>query len=270
MKLCWFVDTDLIAENQPDLVNHIKSLGHTVIKLSATLDRPKFTPDPDSCYTFLGSFEELKYVQSTLGVPVMTYGVNKYIVRSGYISFIPNSWFLNESSVMSTWGQLFDNSDRFFNMFNADMLFVRPDSGNKTFTGQTFSKNKIHQEMRFLDRYSQVEPTTIIWVGEAKKIEKEYRVWISAGKVVTYSEYSWDKSPIEHSVAPSQTILDLAEQVASYEWQVDLIYTVDITEYDGAAKIIELNSFSCDGLYDCDGKKLLETVCQDIIAEWQD
>ena len=267
MNLCWLIDVDLIAEEQPDLVSHVRSLGYSVYKLSAALDIPKIKHDPECIYAFLGSFEELRHVQKHLGFPVATYGLNSLINRSGYVSYLPNEWFLNEHSVMTTWGQLQNNSHRFFKLFDSDRLFARPNDGNKSFTGQVFEKSTIHDEMQFLDRYSSVVPETIIWIGEAKKIEKEYRFWISAGKVVTWSEYSWN---IQDSAPPSPAILDMAEQVAKHEWQVDLIYTVDITEHEGTAKIIELNSFSCAGLYSCDGKKLLETVSRDILDEWND
>lgn len=268
-NICWLIDVDLVAEEQPDLISHIKSLGYSVYKLSAALDKPKIEYDPECIYAFLGSFEELRHVRKHLGFPVATYGLNSLINRSGYMSYLPNEWFLNEHSVMTTWGQLQNNSHRFFNRFDSDRLFVRPNGGNKLFTGQVFEKSSIHEEMQFLDRYSSVLPETIIWIGEAKKIDREYRFWISVGKVVTWSEYSWDKTPIQNVTEPSQVVIDMAEQVAKHEWQVDRIYTVDITEHSGEAKIIELNSFSCAGLYNCDGKQLLETVSRDILAEWE-
>ena len=270
MKVGWLIDIDLMAEEQVGIIPHLKSLGYPVYKLSAALDKPKIKHDPEYVYAFLGSFEELDSVKKHLGFPIATYGLNKYINRSGYISFMPNDWFLNEHSVMATWGQLQHNSTRFFKMFDSEQLFARPDDGKKSFTGQVFNKSSIFDEMQFLDRYSRVAPETLIWVGESKKIDREYRFWISAGKVLTWSEYSWDKTPIQTIVEPTKAICDMAEQVAKYDWQVDLIYTVDITEHDGTAKIIELNSFSCAGLYNCDGKNLLEVVSRDILDEWND
>ena len=74
---------------------------------------------------------------------------------------------------MITWGQLANHPSRFFDMFKTDRLFVRPDSGSKTFSGQVFETSTILEEMKFLDRYSSVAPETIIWVGGAKTIERE-------------------------------------------------------------------------------------------------
>lgn len=270
MKLSWLIDVDLIAEEQPDLVSHIKSLGYDVYKLSAALDKPKLINDINHIYAFLGSFQELSAIKKYTDIPIATYGLNHLIDRSGYISYMPQYWFLNEESVMVTWGQLTKDKNMFFNMFNTDKLFVRPNSAKKIFTGQVFTKENIFTEMQFLNQNSSVMPETIIWVGRAKAIEKEYRFWISDRKIAGYSEYSFDKSPLCTKTEPSKIVMDMANQVADYSWQVDRIYTVDITEHLDVAKIVELNSFSCAGLYNCDGKKLLETVSLDILAEWEE
>jgi len=270
MKLCWFIDNDLMAEYHPDLANYIRSLGHDVISLSATFARPKFTLNPDCHYTFLGSFQELKYVQKYLNVPVATYGLGNSILRSVYASYLPTEWFLNSESIMTTWALLEKNRRWFFDKIGAD-LFVRPDSGKKTFTGQvfTFTPYNINEEMSFVGQNSSVQPESIVWVTPAKDIGREYRFWISNGKVVTWSEYQWNKTAVP-PVSPTAAMIDLARTVAEYKWQADLIYTVDICEHEGEAKIIELNSFSCAGLYQCDAHKLLEIVSQDILAEWED
>lgn len=269
MKLAWLIDTDLIGEEQPNLSEHIKKLGYSVYKLTATRDLPIIQYEPDCVYAFLGSFQELRHVQKHYKFPVATYGLNKYMNRSGYISYMPNSWFLNDASIMTTWGQFKHDSNRFFNLYDADSLFIRPDNGTKTFTGQVIRRVNIMEQIQFLEKYSSVANETLIWVGDEKNIDREYRFWISAGKVVTWSEYNWDKSHVTNIDPPTKIIIDMAEQVAKYSWQVDRIYTVDITEYLGFAKIIELNSFSCAGLYNCDSGYLLEIVSQDILDEWE-
>ena len=269
MKLTWLIDIDLMAEEQTGIVPHLKSLGYQVHQLPAALDKPRIKHDEETIYAFLGSFQELDAIRKHLKFPVATYGLNRYVNRSGYASHMPPEWFLNENSIMVTWGLLQRNPTRFFSMFESDRLFVRPDDGRKTFTGQVFEKSNIRDEMLFLDRYSSVMPETLIWVGEALTVGPEYRFWISDGKVVTWSEYSWNKAPISSPTAPGKILFDMAQNIATLEWQLDRIYTVDITEYNGEARIIELNSFSCAGLYHCDGKMLLETVSRDILYEWQ-
>lgn len=267
MKLCWLIDIPIVGGDQ-DVLVHLKNLGHQVVEITAKLENPNLIVEPDSIYPFLGSFQELNFL-SKLKIPVATYGLNSNIIRSSYISYMPQEWFLNHDAMMTTWGLLKSNPDWWFNFFNTASLFVRPDSGKKTFTGQVFDKVNIKTEMEFLSRHSNVMPETILWVCPAKKIEKEFRFWISAGKVVTYSEYSWDRD-IDIAGSPSDTAFKLAEKVAGYQWQADRIYTVDIQDSSKEAKIIELNSFSCAGLYRCDGKHLLETVSRDILSEWED
>jgi len=268
MKVGWLIDVDIMAEQQVGLIPHLRSLGYEVHKLSVTRDPPMIPYEPGAIWAFLGSFQELRSINDHLDFNVATYGLNRSMARSGYVSHMPDEWFLNNTAVMTTWGQLARRSQWFFDTFHGS-LFVRPDSGHKTFTGQVFAYYNINAEMSFIEQHSSVSPDTIVWVSGVKEIDREYRFWISAGRVVTHSEYSWNSNPPDDA-PPSQVVCDLARRVAEYEWQVDRIYTVDITEYKGEARIIELNSFSCASLYNCDGQKLLETVSQDILAEWQD
>jgi hypothetical protein len=60
----------------------------------------------------------------------------------------------------------------------------------------------------------------------------------------------------------------MAQKVAEAEWQADRVYICDVALVDSApyeggtkqAKIIELNAFSCSGLYACDTYKIVEAV----------
>ena len=292
MKLIWLVDIDLMlndednAEKSKSALAHLRGLGYPVMELSVTKNRPKFlkqyNEDPEIVLAFLGSFEELRSLQKE-GIRVATYGLNQYINQSAYLSYLPNEWFLNHNvnhrqAQMTTWGILQKNPDRFFEQYadvdcydrDLDTIFVRPDNGRKTFTGQVFQRHKMMEEMKFLESHSTVLPETVIWVGEAQNIDREYRFWISNGKVVTWSQYSWDKSAVLSPQDPNAETFKLAKTVAEYSWQLDRIYTVDIMESGDTIKIVEMNAFSTSGLYNCDVSLLLETVSRDILAEWEE
>lgn len=266
MKLCWLIDIEAVGAQHQPVIPYLRNLGYQVVEISSALDNPNVTIEPDCIYSFLGSFQELNFLQKKLKLPIATYGLNHYIERAGYVSYMPD-WFLNDS-IMTTWGQLKSKSEWFFSLFG-ESIFVRPNNGRKTFTGQVFNTENLLGEMEFLDKHSGVVPETLIWICRAKVITGEYRFWISNGEVVTYSAYSWDETPIIEP-NPSSKVLDLANKVAKHDWQVDRIYTVDITEYQNEAKIIELNSFSCAGLYNSDAEKLLKIVSRDILAEWDE
>ena len=194
---------------------------------------------------------------------ITTYGLGPSILRSHYTSYLPRGWFLNEDAYLTTWG-CFDGRD----FMHREAVFIRPDSGYKVFTGQTVEYKDLKERKQEIEQQSEVRPETLIWVSSVKNIENEYRVWISNGKVVTWSEYSWDKTELEPAGIPKNMLI-FAKGIANYRWQVDRIYVVDLTTIDGIGPyVVEFNSFSCSGLYDCDSEKLFETVSRDILAEW--
>lgn len=280
IKLNWMMDIDIIGENHQSLSKQLRAIGHKVTTLSATKDLKEWKEDQSDdvwVYPFHGSFEELNNVKSKK-YPISTYGLGPSVLRSHYASYLPNAWFLNADSIMTTWGRFCLHHNHFYNLLKTDNIFVRPDSGNKTFTGQTiylafpnyrnYVPDDFAEKQALIEQTSNVKPETIVWLSPAKKVGKEYRFWISNKKVVAHSEYSWDHGGSGVDGEIPAAALELANKVASHEWQMDRIYVVDISFYKETALIIELNSFSCAGLYNCDSFTLFKTVSEDIIAEW--
>ena len=263
MKLNWIIDVDIIGEEHINVPNQLRSFGYKVTTLSATKDFPKIISEMDTIYPFHGSFQELSKIKKSI-IPA-TYGINQNILRSHYTSYIPNDWFLNKNSMMTTWGNLYKSTNFWFEYFGNE-LFIRPDSGNKTFTGQVITRKNFDEQKSILEQFSNIKPETIIWISNAKRIENEYRFWISNKKIATCCEYSWEKEK-QLGIVP-MIAMTFANKIANYEWQVDSIYVVDISIIDNYPSIIEFNSFSCSGLYTCDSKELFKIVSEDIITEW--
>src|ERR1019366_4121747 len=284
VKLHWLIDVDIIGEQHQNVPQQLRALGHKVTTLSATKDLPEWdfrknkefnnSKDGIVVYPFHGSFEELKQVKNKLYTP-STYGLGPSILRSHYTSYIPHGWFLNNDSIMTTWGNLCsENRLDLYERYGWDgEIFIRPDSGYKVFTGQLINLHDFVENKAKLESISGIVPETIIWTSSVKSIAAEYRVWISNRKIVTHSEYSWDDKNIDiYNCLPETPtkVLELAAQIANHRWQIDRIYVVDISTYRGEAAIIEFNSFSCSGLYECDSELLFKTVSEDIVAEWKE
>lgn len=262
MKLVWIIDIDIMDAKHHGAIKHLRNLGYEVITVSATKDVPTLSQDPDIIYTYLGSFEGLRPLQKQRWIA--TYGMGDSILRTHYTSNMPLDWFLNSDDYLTTWGRhcsgLRDNK--------IHERFIRPDSGKKIFTGQVFPSDMkmLESEIEFMNRYSGCQPETLIWVSSPKIIQEEYRFWISNTKIVGMSEYSWvEDFSIQNN--PPKEMIEFAQEVANYKWQPDDLYTLDLTMYDDYPHIIEFNSFSCAGLYDCDATSMLEQVTKDIQAE---
>lgn len=184
---------------------------------------------------------------------------------------LPEDWFLNRFSTFMTWGMFKWRLNNLmgslpWNQFTGK-LFIRPNSGTKTFAGVVLDLNKdLDLDIKTIDENSSVMPETMCLVTTAVELEGEFRFVIADGKVVAGSEYRWDGKLDVRRDWP-QSCWDLAEKVAQHEWQVDIAYTCDVALVNEEARIVELNGFSCAGMYACDLTKVVEAVSQAALRE---
>jgi hypothetical protein len=135
--------------------------------------------------------------------------------------------------------------------------FIRPNSGKKVFTGLVTDFDHLQSDIA-LDFYK-VGPETLFVLSSYKQLEKEWRFYVKKGKIITYSLYNMNGSlcPIKWE---DNEAFDLALKT-SYLYQPDPIWIIDICKtLQGEYKVLELNSFSCAGLYSCDVDKIVDEV----------
>jgi hypothetical protein len=184
------------------------------------------------------------------------------------MSNLPLEWFLNSGAVFMTWAMFKHRAVDIFEHHNTNGLFIRPNSGFKTFAGQRVLRSELAEHINTLDQISSVMPDTMIMVNPCQDIKGEFRFVIADSKVVAGSEYRWDGKLDVRRDWPHECE-ELATQVAQHDWQVDTVYTCDVALLnDGKVKIVELNGFSCAGLYACDLDKVVEGVSAAALKEW--
>jgi hypothetical protein len=141
--------------------------------------------------------------------------------------------------------------------------FIRPNRVTKAFTGLVIKANDFNHEINSLRRLSNVDDDELVVVAAPKIILGEARFIICENEVVTGSTYGWDRSlDVRSDVHPS--CREIADEVAKRDWKPDTVFTCDValTEIDGkpVARLLELNAFSCSGLYACDTTAIIDAV----------
>lgn len=141
-------------------------------------------------------------------------------------------------------------------------VFVRPVSGYKTFSGYTIAYKDWRAEMNNLISATMSYEDPLVLVAPARQISHEYRFVVADNKVVSGSQYMPDEEviPDDHpSYAYAQKI---ASQLAGGDmfWQPEPAYTLDVGTVGGVYNVVELNSFSCAGLYKCDKRKVVAAL----------
>jgi len=141
-------------------------------------------------------------------------------------------------------------------------IFIRPDSGLKPFSGMVF----LNRQPYFEHDWSYVKINTneddLLIISSPKSILSEWRFVVVNGEVITGSLYKLDYDVCLEYADPDKDkhLYQFAQKMADI-YQPDPAFTIDlVVDVKGNLKILEINSFSCAGLYACDKKIIVDRV----------
>jgi hypothetical protein len=251
------------------LVDTIRGQGHECFEVSfvkgTTL--PEIPYEDEDCVVLYGSHQFCRAVGPHRFRPGAL-GLTDRTSTLAYLSNLPAEWMLNSDGLHTTWKLFRNNPERFFDIFGSERIFLRPNSGFKTFTGLSIPRDDIQHEINCMNQLTGVMDETLVMVAGPKELLGEFRFVVAEGKVLTGSEYRWDnKLDIRIDYPPE--CLELAEKVARHQWQADTAYTCDVALTPHGPKVVELNSFCCAGLYACDLEKVVQGISEVAEREWR-
>ena len=133
-------------------------------------------------------------------------------------------------------------------------MFVRPNSAEKQITGRVVGRDEWADALA-PTRYN---PATLVVVAAPHPIAREWRLVVSENHSVAASQYM-GRGQIERAEGcPDEVRAFARSMLAEIAWRPDPIFTLDLCESNGHLFLVELNSFSCAGLYDCDLDAVVE------------
>lgn len=280
MKPTWILDEGLITETYHEYGSKlVKSLENSqtntllfkyqpflgfneeTIKL---LNNLKISNTPCVVY---GSIEFIREIRKYNILPGIYYSDENFKITK-YLHQYPENIFLNEDYISIPFG-LFkkENLERYFKYFNSNSIFIKPDSGFKTFSGVNIDNENYRIEVETIKQLSSATENTISIISGSKKILEEYRFFIINKRVVSGSMYMKNNKFNSDPFYP-ENAKKVAEMIANNNWEPDICYTCDVAftgkkEY----KVIELNSFSCAGLYSANIDEIVKNVNKAAIME---
>lgn len=267
MKPDWLIQTNMEGVDTGPMVAEVTSQGMVVRpiehRLGAQVDFSRY--DPHDCIICYGDIDFVRQVrQRAPFIPGAWCNFDNMKCSTYYAYF--GGHLLNRQYAMMPIGDLlrrWTNWSTFLSFtWDREPLFIRPDSGAKSFTGYVVlpdEKDRIHTLIQTIG------PETLVIVAPEKQITAEWRFVICDRNVITGCRYLPDEST---NLKPSS--LRLAGVIASQEWQPDLCYTVDIAESEGEVRLLEINSFSCAGFYDCNISSIVHWASEVAIKEWKE
>ena len=172
-------------------------------------------------------------------------------------------YLLNKDYVMIPVGDIARKMPELLRRFKGKM-FIRPNSGNKCFSGFVFDGNVDHFMYRHM-LHSCVDELAV--VSSCKTIDAEWRVFCTNERLISWSLYK-EKGmmKMEHgcNVAVSNICKDVIEALYPFP---DPIFVLDICKSEGSYHLLEMGSFSCAGMYDCDVNEIVRIATEIAIED---
>jgi hypothetical protein len=262
MKPKWLIQTNMDGVDTNPMIAKVTAQGmtaHTIeCRLGQHIDFDVY--DPTDCIICYGDIDFVRQARQRARFIPGVWSNFENMKCSTYYAYL-GKYLLNRCYMMMPIGDLLERWDDLTTVFQLS-LFVRPDDGVKSFTGYIVAPNEKHKIQALVQS---IGPETLIVVAPEKKITAEWRFVICDKQVITGCQYL----PIECSDLPPPLSFRLAGIIASQEWQPDLCYTVDIAESEGNMYLLEINSFSCAGFYDCNMDYIVKHASKAALNEWK-
>jgi len=273
MKVKWLIEDYENDCSLNPIMDEIKKQGMTyeVVKYepwaSGTFNQ---YPNDEDCVVFYGTLNLGRQLQKTkVWVPGVYCNFKNLCCLTYYSHW--GKYLFNQDYIMLPMMEIKRKQDEIYEQFGIDeTIFIRPDSGAKTFTGQTLAKEMIEKEFKLFGSYASKPLDEIIAiVSSPKVIEAEWRCVIVDRKLVAWSQYKKDgKRDIQNII--DSGAFSLASYISKENWQPDIAYTLDICKSNGDYFLLEANSFSCSGLYDCNPEPIVREISKAALKEWKD
>lgn len=195
------------------------------------------------------------------------FGFKKETNTSFYMTMLNKDLFFNGDCIYLPYGQIEQKSEFLFDTFG-DGLFIRPDTGFKSFTGFSVNSKEFDYELKSLTQLHNPDLTEMCLISKAQKIITECRFVVCSGKVVAGSQYRRDGIS-DVRLDTDASCLEFAKKVTeNSSWTLDTCYTIDIFLDEHRGPLIgEFNSFASAGLYMCDRDIVVREVTQTAMDE---
>ena len=127
-------------------------------------------------------------------------------------------------------------------------VFARPNGVEKLFTGRCVAENDFMTALA----PARYDPTTQVVIAAPQTIGREWRLVVAENTIVAASQYMAQGQIAIAPDCPNAVREFVQNMLNEVNWRPDPIFMMDVCESEGKLTLLELNSFSCSGLYACD------------------
>lgn len=287
MKITWLIEKDLFPEYENILIDEINKSGNRSLLLDydpTSTNIVKYLEkniNPKEPFIFYGSLQLGRRINKLPYYPSIYLTVDNYETYK-YYGYFGND-LLNSDYLLISLNDAIRNKEKIIPQFNNDTnkLFLRPSNGFKSFAGQTISIDNFDYDFDILCKsYGGLDMETLVMFSSVKDIDEEYRFIVVSNEIITGSIYfdvenkgtfdpHYNKTIDITSREYEELMLYTIEQKNKY--QPDNAFTIDICRLsNGEYKVIEINSLCCASLYGADYNRIVNSMNQLIIDDFND
>lgn len=171
--------------------------------------------------------------------------------------YYPRVACLNDECDFVPFGKLIPWKDRLFDRYEQDgCIFIRPNGGDKRFTGSVVEYDTYESDIKKLGFY-EVMPEEMCVVTYPASIMQEMRFIVSPKGVITGSVYQMaGKKYLRETDAEEE---DLAHFMLQHNYCPADIWVMDLAMCaSGKTYVLEMGAFSASGLYACNTDKIVK------------
>jgi hypothetical protein len=205
---------------------------------------------------FLGTLPLMRHIQRTRNWIPGGWCSFQNLACLTYYAFL-GRWMLNQNYGMFPIAEALRLADALIER-HGEMgeVFVRPDSASKSFRGSVLDADALKSTLG----RAAFDPRELVMIARPQSIDREWRLIVAHGKVITGSQYCVQGKSDVSAGFPAE-VAEFADRVLQQVlWRPDPLFVMDVGETKNGLRIIELNGFSCSSLYAADLGILVETA----------
>jgi hypothetical protein len=271
MRPTWLIEANVEGLSSEALQAEIRRQGMTaqVIKHLPSLPIPRDIAGSesvpmDACVIFRGTLPLMRHIQATRRWKPGGWCTFQNLACSTYYAYY-GSFLLNREYSLLPVAEAVRLADSLFARYARDgLLFVRPDSVDKSFTGALADRASFKRTISG----SAFDPTTLILVAAPKKVHYEWRLIVANGKVIAGSQYSQDGGFKAVRDCPSEVLAFAATVLQDVGWHPDPLFVMDVCDSEDGLRLLELNSFSCSAHHLADLQVVVQTTSELASLSW--
>ncbi len=280
MKTHWIVEDNVFHESIQPLKEEIKNQGMRVeeVGLKHYFGEKSYDMYPENtCVLVYGSLQLCAKLRGKPWYPGVIATLDNYRCSTYYAHF--GKYLLNNDYVMLPFNELYRRlPDLFSEKGEAGALFIRPDDGYKSFTGNLVYNGEHEDALKLMEGSIEASidsssvcgqpKSSLVVVAPPYNVLKEWRFFVVDRKVITGSRYKTNgKLDIADGYDP--VAFEVAQQIVdSTQWQPDPAYSLDICKTASGYSLMEIGAFSCSGMYRASLPELVKAVSEVAEREW--